>query len=52
MRQVRVTGGGSLASKLSPEDERICAIIGEDSVKGVYEEGDTDLLSAGDSEGM
>lgn len=49
MAKVRLTGGGGATSKLSPQDERICSIIGEGAVKGVYEEGDTDLLSA---EGM
>lgn len=52
MAKVRLTGGGGPTSKLSPEDERICAIIGEGAVKGIYEEGDTDLLSAEGSEGM
>ncbi|KAI2668908.1 Nuclear apoptosis-inducing factor 1 [Labeo rohita] len=52
MAKVRLTGGGGPTCKLSPEDERICAIIGEGAVKGIYEEGDTDLLSAEGSEGM
>ncbi|RXN33911.1 nuclear apoptosis-inducing factor 1 [Labeo rohita] len=50
MAKVRLTGGGGPTCKLSPEDERICAIIGEGAVKGIYEEGDTDLLSAEGSE--
>ncbi|KAJ8364710.1 hypothetical protein SKAU_G00135410 [Synaphobranchus kaupii] len=32
------------------EDDRIAAIIGESAVVGVYVEGDTDLLTAADSE--
>ena len=52
MGMLRETGGGGATSTLSPEDEKICAIIGEEAVQGVYVEGDTDLLSAGGSEGM
>ena len=52
MSKLRETGGGGATSTLSPENERLCSIIGEDAVKGVHEEVDTDLWSAGGSEGM
>ncbi|KAJ8341921.1 hypothetical protein SKAU_G00342120 [Synaphobranchus kaupii] len=47
---VQATGGGSATPNLTAEDDRIAAIIGESAV-GVYAEGDTDLLTAADSEG-
>ncbi|KAJ8364717.1 hypothetical protein SKAU_G00135480 [Synaphobranchus kaupii] len=47
---VQATGGGSATPNLTPEDDRIAAIIGESAVVGVYAEGDTDLLTAADSE--
>ncbi|KAJ8375462.1 hypothetical protein SKAU_G00060420 [Synaphobranchus kaupii] len=47
---VQATGGGSATPNLTPGDDRIAAIIGESAVVGVYAEGDTDLLTAADSE--
>lgn len=48
---VQTTGGGRGNTSLTPEDDRIGSIIGESAVMGVYAEGDTDLLSAADSDG-
>ncbi len=49
---MQATGGGSGTVPLTPEDNRIAAIMGETAVVGVCAEGDTDLLSAPASEGM
>ncbi|KAJ8383617.1 hypothetical protein AAFF_G00216900 [Aldrovandia affinis] len=47
---VQATGGGISATNLTPEDDRIGAIIGESAVVGVFAEGDTDHFTAAASE--